>query len=151
MITLIFLVYFQHDFDDGMKTIFHLGLGDKLPSGVPIHEIQQHILKTSGPVVTHRSFITSAPKNQMRKVTFEEFVHAISTMEDYGQMHQIMMAGSLRKTVFIKKTPEELTTWDLCPAWRYTQRYHRPSPSAIGGSLRAQLVNQNLVSEELLK
>ena len=34
-----------------------------------------------------------------------------------------------------------------------TQRYHRLSPSAIGISVsqRAQLVKQNLVSEELLK
>ena len=72
-------------------------------------------------------------------------------MEDYGFVRDLTLPGSKVCTIFVKKIPDELTKFDLCPAWQYNERYYRPSPNAIGPTLRRQLIDQGLVIERHLQ
>ena len=150
---MLFVVYFQLGHHQTTRSYFNpRGNPDKPPSGLSVREIQQQILKSPGPVVTNRSFMNSAPKTRLRKVNHAEFMNAIATMTDYGNVHELSISGvSGTSTVFIKKPPNELTRCDLCSVVQYQERYRRPSSTAIGPAMRRQLISLGLVTEAQLK
>lgn len=121
---------------------------NKPPSGLPIQEIRAQMMKSSGPVITCRSFLNTATA-RYRRINREEFLGAANSLTSYGKIHKVKIPGQqMHSIVYVKKPPSELKDTDgLCTMEEYRIRYMFPTPKSIGKCIRAQLVKLGMVSE----
>ncbi|XP_072015287.1 uncharacterized protein [Amphiura filiformis] len=121
-----------------------------------IQDIKRSILLTAGPVATYRTFAKQGSPH-LRTITKEQYSNAVHELQaaNLGNVIIIKRGSRPESIIYIKRPPQEakegLTTQDLCPIEKYTEKYQRPPPSGMNANVRLKVVELGYVTEEQMR
>ena len=119
-------------------------------------EIKRHILLTSGPVTTYRTFAKQGSP-YLRNITKQQYSDAVNGLQaaNLGDVITLQKGARPESIVYIKRHPNiiqsVLEAEDLISLQEYADKYNRPTPSGMNMNVRSKVVELGFVTEEQMK